>query len=106
MAAQCSTGTPAFRQTFLTMPIELPEAKLDKSGTRDPAVMSKVTTVGYAAVIQAALNKAIKEKGISTEGMTPKDIAGIISLEAPWILMLIFALWLILLDTVFIIISV
>lgn len=78
-----SVGTPAFRQTFLTMPIELPEAKLDKSGTRDPAVMSKVTTVGYAAVIQAALNKAIEEKGISTDGMTPKDIAGIVSLEAP-----------------------
>ena len=78
-----SVGTPAFRQTFLTMPIELPEAKLDKSGTRDPAVMAKVTTVGYAAVIQAALKKAIEEKGISTDGMTPKDIAGIISLEAP-----------------------
>ena len=78
-----SVGTPAFRQTFLTMPIELPADKLDKSGTLDPAVMSKVTTVGYAAVIQAALNKAIKEKGISTDGMTPKDIAGIISLEAP-----------------------
>jgi len=78
-----SVGTPAFRQTFLTMPIELPEAKLDKSGTRDPAVMAKVTTVGYAAVIQAALKKAIEEKGISTDEMTPKDIAGIVSLEAP-----------------------
>ena len=78
-----SVGTPAFRQTFLTMPIELPEAKLDKSGARDPAVMAKVTTVGYAAVIQAALKKAIEEKGISTDGMTPKDIAGIVSLEAP-----------------------
>ena len=78
-----SVGTPAFRQTFLTMPIELPEAKLDKSGTRDPAVMAKVTTVGYAAVIQAALKKAIEENGISTDGMTPKDIAGIVSLEAP-----------------------
>ena len=78
-----SVGTPAFRQTFLTMPIELPADKLDKSGTRDPAVMSKVTTVGYAAVIQAALEKAITEKGIPTEGMTAKDIAGIISLEAP-----------------------
>ena len=78
-----SVGTPAFRQTFLTMPIELPADKLDKSGTRDLAVMSKVTTVGYAAVIQAALEKAITEKGILTEGMTAKDIAGIISLEAP-----------------------
>jgi phosphate transport system permease protein len=65
------------------MPIELPADKLDKSGTRDLAVMSKVTTVGYAAVIQAALEKAITEKGIPTEGMTAKDIAGIISLEAP-----------------------
>ena len=78
-----SVGTPAFRQTFLTMPIELPADKLDKSGTRDLAVMSKVSTVGYAAVIQAALEKAITEKGIPTEGMTAKDIAGIISLEAP-----------------------
>jgi len=78
-----SVGTPAFRQTFLTMPIDLPADKLDKSGTRDLAVMSKVTTVGYAAVIQAALEKAITEKGIPTEGMTAKDIAGIISLEAP-----------------------
>jgi phosphate transport system permease protein len=65
------------------MPIELPADKLDKSGTRDLAVMSKVSTVGYAAVIQAALEKAITEKGIPTEGMTAKDIAGIISLEAP-----------------------
>ncbi|MCA3444544.1 MAG: phosphate ABC transporter permease PstA [Rhodobacter sp.] len=78
-----SVGLPSFRQTFLTMPIELPADKLDKSGVRDVAVMSKVTTVGYAAVIQAALEKAIKEKGIDAGTMTPKDIAGMISLEAP-----------------------
>ncbi len=78
-----SVGTPAFKQTFLTMPIELPAAKLDKAGNRNVAEMSKVTTVGYAAVIQAALDRAIAEKGISTEGKTPKHIAGIISLEAP-----------------------
>jgi phosphate transport system permease protein len=78
-----SVGLPSFRQTFLTMPIELPADKLDKSGVRDVVVMSKVTTVGYAAVIQAALEKAIKEKGIDVGTMTPKDIAGVISLEAP-----------------------
>ncbi len=78
-----SVGLPSFKQTFLTMPIELPADKLDKSGTRDLAVMSKVTTVGYAAVIQEALEKAIVENGIDTTGMTPKDIAGVISLEAP-----------------------
>lgn len=78
-----SVGLPAFRQTFITMPIELPAAKLDKSGNRDPAVMAKVTTVGYAAVIQTALEKAIATHGIPTEGMSKKEIAGLISLEAP-----------------------
>jgi len=78
-----SVGLPAFRQTFITMPIELPAAKLDKSGNRDPAVMAKVTTVGYASVIQAALEKAIAAHGIPTEGMSKKEIAGLISLEAP-----------------------
>ncbi len=78
-----SVGLPAFQQTFLTLDIELSEDRLDKSGNRNVTEMSKVTTVGYAAVIQAALDKAIAEKGISTEGKTPKQIAGLISLEAP-----------------------
>jgi phosphate transport system permease protein len=63
-----SVGTPAFRQTFLTMPIELPADKLDKSGTRDLAVMSKVTTVGYAAVIQAALERRSPKREFRPKG--------------------------------------
>ena len=78
-----SAGLPAFRQTFLTIPIELPAAKLDKAGNRNPAEMSKVTTVGYAAVITAALEKAIKEKGIDIRGIDQKQIAGLVSQEAP-----------------------
>ena len=78
-----SVGMPAFRQTFLTMPITLPAEKLDKAGNRDPAEMSKVTTVGYAAVLATALNEAIKTHNVDTTGMTPKQIAGIISQEAP-----------------------
>ena len=75
-------GASAFRQTFLTMPVELTEAKLDKSGTRDLETMKKVTTVGYAAVLTAALEKAIAAQGISTEGLTKKEIGGLISQEA------------------------
>ena len=78
-----SAGLPAFRQTFLTIPIELPAAKLDKAGNRNPDEMSKVTTVGYAAVITAALEKAIKEKGIDIRGLDKKQIAGLVSQEAP-----------------------
>lgn len=75
-------GSSAFRQTFLTLPVELTEAKLDKSGKRDLAVMSKVTTVGYAKLLSEALDTAMTEKGISVEGMKKKDVAGIISQEA------------------------
>lgn len=75
-------GSSAFRQTFLTLPVELTEAKLDKSGKRDMAVMSKVTTVGYAAVLSNALDKVIAEKGIAVDGMSKKDAAGLISAEA------------------------
>ncbi|MCF1709722.1 phosphate ABC transporter permease PstA [Tabrizicola sp. J26] len=78
-----SAGMPAFRQTFVTIPIELPADKLDKSGTRDSAVMAKVTTVGYAKVINEALAAALAAKGISTDGMTEKQIAGLLSPEAP-----------------------
>jgi phosphate transport system permease protein len=75
-------GSSAFRQTFLELQVELPEAKLDKSGTRDPAVMAKVTTVGYAALLSTALKQTIEAKGISTEGLDKKKIDGLISQEA------------------------
>ncbi|PZQ97640.1 MAG: phosphate ABC transporter permease PtsA [Cereibacter sphaeroides] len=77
-----SVGAPAFRQTFITMPVMLPADKLDKSGTRDLAVMSKVTTVGYASVLTDALNEAIAKNNIDITGMTPKQISGMLSQEA------------------------
>jgi phosphate transport system permease protein len=77
-----STGLPAFRQTFLTIPVTLTEEKLDKSGTRDLAVMSKVTTVGYASVLTAALESVIEKEGIVVPDLTGKEAAGIISQEA------------------------
>lgn len=78
-----ANGASAFRQTYVTIPVELTEAKLDKSGTRDLAVMKKVTTLGYAKVIAASLEAALKDKGIPVEGLSAKDIAAILSEEAP-----------------------
>lgn len=77
-----TAGLPAFQQTFLTIPIELPADKLDKAGNRNPTEMAKVTTVGYAAVITTALETAIEAKGIDTRGMDRKQIGGLVSQEA------------------------
>ena len=74
-------GSSAFKQTYFELDIELPEAKLDKSGTRDLEVMKKVTTIGYAPVLTAALESAIEKAGIETT-LDKKAIGGLISKEA------------------------
>ncbi len=57
-------GIPAFTQTYITVQVELIEEKLDKSGTRDLAVMKKVTTFGYAPLIDAGIAAALDDNGI------------------------------------------
>ncbi len=74
-------GASAFKQTYFELDIELPEAKLDKSGTRDLEVMKKVTTIGYAPILTAALEAAIEKAGIETT-LDKKAIGGLISKEA------------------------
>ena len=76
-------GLSAFQQTKILIPVELTAAKLDKSGTRDLEVMKKVTTIGYGNLLDAALINVVKEQGIQIDGLTDKDIKGIISKEAP-----------------------
>ncbi|MBU2358623.1 MAG: DUF3333 domain-containing protein, partial [Alphaproteobacteria bacterium] len=75
-------GIGAFRQTYISVDVPLPEAKLDKSGTRDLAVMSKVTTIGYAPLLEQGLVDAIAAAGIQTD-LSEKDIGSLISKEAP-----------------------
>ncbi|MDP2739142.1 MAG: phosphate ABC transporter permease PstA [Pseudorhodobacter sp.] len=77
-----TAGSSAFRQTYLTLPVELTEAKLDKSGTRDLEVMKKVTTFGYAGLLSAAMERLIAEQDIVIEGLSKKDAAALISQEA------------------------
>ncbi len=77
-----SNGLPAFQQTFLTIPVTLEESVLDKSGKRDPEVMGKVTTIGYAKVLTKALAAEIEARGIDTGGMKEKDLGKLLSEEA------------------------
>ena len=76
-----TNGASAFRQTFITLDIPLPEAKLDKTGTRDPAVMAKVTTLGYAPVLRDALVQQLADLGIKT-ALSDKETGKMISKEA------------------------
>lgn len=78
-----SAGLPAFKQTFLTFPVTLDQDKLDKKGNRDPAEMAKVTTIGYAKVLAASLEAEIIARNIDMAGVKAKDIAKLISEEAP-----------------------
>ena len=74
-------GTGAFQQTFLTLDVQLLEAKLDKKGTRDLEDIKKVSTFGYAPLMAAALEKKVADTGIET-GLKPKDMAAILSKDA------------------------
>lgn len=77
-----SAGLPAFRQTFLTFPVTLDAAQLDKAGTRDPAQLSKITTITYSKVLGQSLEAAIAAKGIDLGGAKPKQVAELISQES------------------------
>lgn len=76
-----TSGLSAFQQTYITLELNLPEDKLDKSGVRDPEVMAKVTTLGYANVLRDGLVEQVRALGIETD-MSDKDIGGMISKEA------------------------
>ena len=81
LSSVLGNGLSAFRQTYITMNVELPEDRLDKSGIRDLSVMSKVTTIGYAPVLRDALVATIAAQGITID-LSDKDVGEMISKEA------------------------
>ncbi|MGC4409686.1 phosphate ABC transporter permease PstA [Rhizobium rosettiformans] len=83
LASILSNGLSSFRQTYISLDVNLDAAKLDKSGNRDRAEISKVSTFGYVPLIEAALAQAMQEKGIAAEGLNAKAAAELISKEAP-----------------------
>jgi phosphate transport system permease protein len=76
-------GVSAFRQATLTFPVTLDAAVLDKSGKRDLAEMEKVTTIGYGKVLASSFVAELQARGISTEGVSEKEVGEMISKEAP-----------------------
>ena len=77
-----TAGTPAFRQSFLTFPVLVDEAMVDKTGQRDPAALAKVTTLGYAKLLARGFEAEVSARGLDFSGMTKKDFAQMISEES------------------------
>ncbi len=76
-------GIPAFTQTFITVAVELPEEKLDKSGRRDIEGMKKVSTFGYAPLVDDALARALEANGIDNPFAQAKALRAMVSASAP-----------------------
>ena len=74
-------GVSGFRQAYVTFPVALSADQLDESGNRDRAEMAKVTTIGYARVLDAAFVAHLRASGI--EVASEDEAAGMISREAP-----------------------
>jgi len=82
VTAILSNGVGAFQQTFITVPVELVEEKLDKTGNRDPADLRKVSTFGYNPLIQQAVLARVQALGIDTPLADAGDMKNIISASA------------------------
>lgn len=83
LASVLGNGLGAFRQTFVTLDVYLDPTKLDPQGNRDPAQMAKVSTFGYAPIIEQAMTAKLAGLNIAIPGLTPKMAADIISKDAP-----------------------
>lgn len=80
MVSIFGAGLSSFRQTYVTLTMELPEDKLDKSGVRDLAVMRKVSTIGYSKVVGNGLIAQLETLGIETE-LKDKKVRDMLSKE-------------------------
>lgn len=72
-------GTAAFTQTFVTVEVELPAARLDPAGNRDPDDLRKVTTFGYTPILGIALARQTAD--IETT-VSDRDLLKILSASA------------------------
>ena len=76
-----TNGLSSFQQTYITLPIELSEERVDKRGNRDPAEMARTTTIGYAPLLRDAIVAEVARQGLTTD-LSDKDITAMISKEA------------------------
>ena len=76
-------GASSFFQTYAKIEVTLDPEVLDPKGNRDPAEMSKITTIGYGNLMKQAFPASLQAAGVSTEGVPEKEIGDMLSKEAP-----------------------
>ena len=76
-------GVSAFYQAKITYPVNIDAKIVDKSGNRDVAEMSKVTTIGYGRLMGTSLVAYLAERGVKVDGISDKEISNMISKDAP-----------------------
>lgn len=81
-----SDGISAFKQAKLTFPVTFSSEVLDPAGNGLREEMTKVTTIGYGRVLAGAFKAELAAKGISTEGVSDKELADLISKDAAGVL--------------------
>ena len=81
-----SDGLSSFFQAKLTFPVTLSSEVLDPKGNGLREEMTKVTTIGYGKLLASAFAAELAAKGISTEGVSDKQVAEMISKDAPGVL--------------------
>ncbi|HAV08971.1 MAG TPA: phosphate ABC transporter permease PtsA [Rhodobacteraceae bacterium] len=78
-----SSGLSAFKQTMITIPVYIDAKIVDPKGGAEAANLEKVTTLSYAKVIDASLTAALEKAGVDLGDAGKKEIAGLLSKEAP-----------------------
>lgn len=82
LTAILSNGVGAFQQTFITTPVYLDPAKLDKKGEGNIEDIKKVSTFGYSPLIEKALFAQVQDLGIETPLTKDKDMKALVSASA------------------------
>lgn len=78
-----SDGISAFKQAKISFPLTLSSEVLDPSGTGERAEMTRITTIAYQRLLSAAFIAELQAKGISTEGVSDKELGDMLSKDAP-----------------------
>ncbi|KGM88769.1 phosphate ABC transporter membrane protein 2, PhoT family [Roseovarius mucosus DSM 17069] len=78
-----ASGLSSFQQTYVELEVYLDPAKLDKKGERNLTDIAKVSTFGYAPLIEAAMISAIERTGVTSDVANAKAAGELISKEAP-----------------------
>jgi phosphate transport system permease protein len=81
-----SDGISAFSQAKLTFPVTLSADALDPAGNSNRDEMTRITTIGYGRLLTGAFVADLERRGIPTDGISAKELGGMISKDAPGVL--------------------